>query len=178
MPKYVHVSALVRTKTYHIYKAHHKRKPRGEVPILGDIPRNVSNKNYFGCLALVASVSASFQASTKTAIVPQGCKRAFAKQCICLDTFRKLQESVCNMYMLSDMYASTSSTLVVIGVIGNTHTVRERSQKRESERARERAKERGRVSVIVVYIFLLNLTGTEALTPLLSAQNLLHNGIA
>ena len=54
--------------------------------------------------------------------------------------------------MLSDMYACTSSTLVVIGVIGNTHTVRERTKKRVSERARERAKERGRVSVIVVYI--------------------------
>ena len=160
VPKYVHVSALVRTKTYHIYKAHHKRKPRGEVPILGDIPRNVSNKNYFDCLALVASVSASFQAFTKTAIVPQGCKRAFAKQCICLDTFRKLQESVCNMYMLSDMYACTSSD----------------KNKRESARANERKREGE--SVIVVYIFLLNLTGTEALTPLLSAHNLLHNGIA
>ena len=141
-------------KTYHMYNAHHKRKPRGEVPILGDIPRNVSKKNYFGCLALVATVRASFQAFTQTAIVPQGCKRAFAKQCIYLDTFRKLQESVYNMYMLSDMYASTSSTSVVIGVFGSTYTVRERQrqrQKRERARARERAKERGRVLVIGVH---------------------------
>jgi hypothetical protein len=123
--------------TYHMYNAHHKRKRRGEVPILGDIPRNVSKKNYFGCLA---SDSASFQACTNTAIVPQDCKRAFAKQCICLDTFRKLQESVYNMYTLSDMYASTSSTLVVIGVIGNTQTVRDR-ERREKERESEQKRE-------------------------------------
>ena len=62
------------------------------------------------------------------------------------------------------MYASTSSTLVVIGVIGNTQTVRDR-ERREKER----------VSIIVH--FLLNLTGTEAFTPLFSAHNLLHKGI-
>jgi hypothetical protein len=44
------------------------------------------------------------------------------------------------MYAVSDMYASTSSTLVVIGVIGNTQTVRDRERREkeiESERKRE-----------------------------------------
>ena len=47
----------------------------------------------------------------------------------------------------------------------------------ERRRVREIASERKRVSVIVVCYFLLNLTGTEAFTPLFSAHNLLHKGI-
>ena len=52
------------------------------------------------------------------------------------------------MYMLSDMYASTSSTSVVIGVFGSTYTVREReTETEERERARARTSERERESL-------------------------------
>jgi hypothetical protein len=156
------VRLLVRTKTYHIYNAHHKRKPSGEVPMLGDIHETSAIRTTLVSLHLSHQSVLHFRLSQK----------------------QLLYLRAVNERLRSSAFAWTLSVgcrnLCVICIIGNTHTVRERvrqTYRRDREVDSERSKEWESLSVIVVCIFLLHLTGTEALTPLFSAHNLLHKGI-
>ena len=161
---YVHVRVLVRTQTYHIYNAHQKRKRRGEVPILGDIHETSAIRTTLVALHLLyqSVLVLHYRLSQK----------------------HQLYLRVVNERLRSSAFAWTLSVgcrnLCVMCIIGNTHTVRERirqTYRRDRGGGSERSKEWESLSVIVVCIFHLHLTGTEALTPLFSAHNLLHKGI-
>ena len=149
------VGLLARTKTYHIDNAHHKRKPRGEVPKLGGIHETSAIRTTLVSLHLSIQSVLHFRLSQKQIVYLR----------------------VVNERLRSSAFAWTLSVgcrnLCVMCIIGNTHTVRERirqTYRRDTGGGSERSKEWESLSVIFVCFPLASHRHRSVDTFILCAQ--------